>query len=346
MHKFRIIPMALLMSLILGSGLAAFTNSNSALAQNYGYANDYSYNDNNGYYDSSYGDNYSQYQTEDNPYECRTGPFEGFFVSSVEFCKHIKFDDRKNHKDRDNRTGTQGPAGPARSTGPAGPAGPAGPQGPPGINGINGVNGTQGPPGINGTQGPPGINGTQGPPGINGTQGPPGINGTQGPPGINGTQGPPGINGTQGPPGINGTQGPPGINGTQGPPGPPANITNNLEAQCLKCADLSGLIRVPASGGASPTPSQVANALIGNSTNNVFTVCDDANPRAAFAGQLAPSVTAAARAGVVADFDRCLDNAGVNPGNGTSTILALPSSLQALQENSLITNVKPEARNT
>ncbi|MGH9980796.1 MAG: collagen-like triple helix repeat-containing protein, partial [Nitrososphaeraceae archaeon] len=157
--------------------------------------------------------------------------------------------------------------------------------------------------------------------------------------------GPPGINGTQGPPGINGTQGPPGINGTQGPPGPPANITTNLEAQCIKCADLSGLIRVPASGGASPTPSQVANALIGNSTHNVFTVCDDPNPRTAFAGQLAPSVTAAARAGVVADFDRCLDNAGVNPGNGTSaTIQAMPSSLQALQENSLTTNVQPEAQ--
>ena len=43
MHKFGIIPMALLMSLILGSGLAAFT-SNTAFAQNYGYEDDYSYN--------------------------------------------------------------------------------------------------------------------------------------------------------------------------------------------------------------------------------------------------------------------------------------------------------------
>ena len=44
-------------------------------------------------------------------YECRTGPFEGFFVSSVKFCKHVKFDDRKDHNSRDNnnnRTGTQG----------------------------------------------------------------------------------------------------------------------------------------------------------------------------------------------------------------------------------------------
>ena len=57
-----------------------------------------------------YGDNYySIYQTEDKKYECRTRPFEGFFISSVEFCK-IKIDkyDRKV-----NRTGTHGPPGPA-----------------------------------------------------------------------------------------------------------------------------------------------------------------------------------------------------------------------------------------
>ena len=128
MHKKLYVPMALLMSLILGSGLAAFTNSNSASAQNYGYQDDY--------YGSSYGDSsYSQYPTDDKKYECRTGPFEGFFVSSVEFCKHIKFDDRKDHKDRDNRTGTQGPPGPP---------------GPPGANGTNGL------PGAPGAQGPPG----------------------------------------------------------------------------------------------------------------------------------------------------------------------------------------------
>jgi hypothetical protein len=188
MHKFGIIPMGLLLSLILGSGLAAFT-SNSAFAQNYGYEKDYSYN--NSYYDSSYGNSYSKYPTEDKKYECRTGPLEGFYTSSVEFCKNVKFD-KDDRKDRDNKTGTQGPPGPP---GPQGPPGPTGPQGPIGPIGV-GLPGPQGLPGLNGTQGPQGI---QGPPGLNG------INGTQGPPGINGTQGPPGINGTQGP------QGPPGI---------------------------------------------------------------------------------------------------------------------------------------
>src|SRR5215211_9515158 len=132
MHKLYL-PLALLMSLILGSGLAAFT-SNSALAQNYGYSDDYTYNDS--YSDSSYGNNYSKYPTDDKPYECRTGPFEGFFVSSVEFCKHVKFDnDRKDHnRDNDNKTGTQGPPGPQ---GPKGDKGDTGPQGPPGTNGTS-----------------------------------------------------------------------------------------------------------------------------------------------------------------------------------------------------------------
>ena len=58
-----------------------------------------------------------------------TGPFEGFFVCSVEFCKHIKFDDkddRKDIRDRDNRTGRQGPPSPAGPQGPQGIQGPTG----------------------------------------------------------------------------------------------------------------------------------------------------------------------------------------------------------------------------
>jgi hypothetical protein len=103
-------------------------------------------------YDADYGDSsYSKYPTDDNKYECRTGPLEGFFVSSVEFCKNVKFDNRKDNRDN-NQTGTQGPQG------PAGPAGPAGPQGPPGATGSPGI-GIQGPPGADGTQGPPGPSG-------------------------------------------------------------------------------------------------------------------------------------------------------------------------------------------
>ena len=77
-----------------------------------------------------YGDScYSQYPTDDKKYECRTGPFEGFFVSSVEFCKHVKFDDNKRDHRDNNQTGTQGPPGPAGPQGPPGATGATGPQG-------------------------------------------------------------------------------------------------------------------------------------------------------------------------------------------------------------------------
>jgi hypothetical protein len=64
-----------------------------------------------------YGDSsnyYSQYLTDDKKYEYRIGPFEGFFVSSVEFCKHIKFDNDDSRKDHniDTKTGPPGPTGP------------------------------------------------------------------------------------------------------------------------------------------------------------------------------------------------------------------------------------------
>jgi hypothetical protein len=95
MHKLYL-SMALLMSLVLGTGFAI--SGNSVSAQSYAYNDDQAY-------DRTYSDNsYSKYKTQDKPYECQRGPFQGFFVSSAEFCK-ASFDDRKdrNHdKDHNN----------------------------------------------------------------------------------------------------------------------------------------------------------------------------------------------------------------------------------------------------
>jgi hypothetical protein len=148
MHKSTILTFGLLMSsLVMLSAIPLLNNNNNvAMAQ--------------GYYNNNYGDSsnsYSQYPTDDKKYECQKGPFEGFFVSSVEFCKHVKFDKDDRKDDRDNKTGQQGPQGPIGQAGPQGPAGPPGAQGP------------AGPPGANGIQGQPGANGTQGQPGANGT---------------------------------------------------------------------------------------------------------------------------------------------------------------------------------
>jgi len=125
-------------SLVMLSAIPLF-NNNAVLAQGY----------------DTYGDSssYSQYPTDDKKYECRTGTFEGFFVSSVEFCKHVKFD-KDDRKDRDNKTGAQGPPGAQGIQGPPGEQGIQGIQGPIGPNGTNGVNGAQG---TQGPAGPPGI---------------------------------------------------------------------------------------------------------------------------------------------------------------------------------------------
>jgi hypothetical protein len=82
MHKSILFTFGLLASsLVMLATMPLLNNNTVAMAQ--------------GYYDNYYGDSsnsYSQYPTDDKKYECRTGPFEGFFVSSVEFC----FKDRKS----------------------------------------------------------------------------------------------------------------------------------------------------------------------------------------------------------------------------------------------------------
>jgi len=121
MHK-SILTFGLLASSLVMLVVMPFLNNNNSFLANTAMAQ--------GYYDD---DSYSTYPTDDNKYECQTGPLEGFFVSSVEFCKHVNFNDKDDRKD--NRTGTQGPPG------------PAGPQGIQGIQGPIGPNGTQGLPG-------------------------------------------------------------------------------------------------------------------------------------------------------------------------------------------------------
>ena len=50
------------------------------------------------YFMDSNDDKYNDHKNKVKEYECRTGHFEGFLVSSVEFCFDKKFDDRKHHR--------------------------------------------------------------------------------------------------------------------------------------------------------------------------------------------------------------------------------------------------------
>jgi hypothetical protein len=83
MHKSAL-TFGFLMSSLVILAVVPFLNNNAAMTQEY-----------DKYEDSSY----SQYPTGDKPYECQTGPFEGFFVGSVEFCKNVKFGDINDVED-------------------------------------------------------------------------------------------------------------------------------------------------------------------------------------------------------------------------------------------------------
>ena len=90
MHKSSIIGFFLVSSLIFGSGNIMILQG--AAAQDY-YNDDRQYEDSSSEYidnDSYYSNNnYSPSKDYDNnkKYVCEKGPFEGFFVSSIEFCK-------------------------------------------------------------------------------------------------------------------------------------------------------------------------------------------------------------------------------------------------------------------
>ncbi len=157
MHKSELTFGLLASSLVMLSAMPLF-NNNPAFAQGY----------------DTYGDSsYSAYPTDDKKYECQSGPLEGFFVSSVEFCK-FKFDKDDDSKiDNNNRTGIQGPQGIPGLQGPQGIIGPVGPQG---IQGPIGPTGATGPAStVQGPQGPIGPTGATGPAStVQGPQGPAG----------------------------------------------------------------------------------------------------------------------------------------------------------------------------
>ena len=131
MKKSAILGLFLVASLMMGTsaslnlfspatamvqGMAQYDNKMNSYQTTYEkdpYANSYSnsYNndkkqqssydksyDKSSYVKNSYGDKYSDHKDKVKKYECKKGPFEGFFTSSVEFCINAKYDDRKNHR--------------------------------------------------------------------------------------------------------------------------------------------------------------------------------------------------------------------------------------------------------
>jgi hypothetical protein len=173
MHK-SILTFGLLAGSLVMLVIMPVLNQNNSffnvLAQEYNSNEDY----NNNYNDYQDNDMYSKYPTESNKYECQKGPFEGFFVSSVEFCKKIPIidnSDKRNNGGGNGTIGEQGPPGPVGPIGPVGPPGPTGAQGETGPAGQQGIPGVSGPPGPRGLSGPAGPQGIQGPIGLSGPAG-------------------------------------------------------------------------------------------------------------------------------------------------------------------------------
>ena len=362
-----------------------YSSYNNYQPADYGQAYESSYND--GYAQNNMDNKYSEYPTEDNKHECRTGPFEGFFVSSVEFCdaKHKQFD-KDDRKDRDNKIGPQGPEGPKGDKGDTGEKGDKGDTGEKGDKGDPGTPGSVDlftcPPDSNPVLAGANVTdidlcfaaipavqceaGTT----LEGVWVNPNSTETydfeltrllQCQPddplsnafvtdlrlcefedielitcplegsnpamvGLNVTAAPlceaPNNNnicdeGTN----LEGVF----VNNTA--TDCELSIATNAEAQCIKCADLAAT--------AQGALQQTAEALIGTPTENIFTVCDDTDPRENFTA-LIDGVAQAQQ--VNASFNECIGNAAASPG-AFSLVQAQESSLQ---ENSLTTNVQPQ----
>jgi hypothetical protein len=108
---------------------------------------------------------------------------------------------------------------------------------------------------------------------------------------------------------------------------------------CLKCADLALL-----NAGGQAQQEAVSIALIGNTTNNAFTICNDTTTaKAEFNATINELINNGINEGqaatVNAQFSTCIDNAAASHPTPTLQTQALTS----LQEKSLTTNVKTEA---
>ena len=107
-------------------------------------------------------------------------------------------------------------------------------------------------------------------------------------------------------------------------------VTTNPEAQCIKCGDLA------LNFGANNQEAATATALIGTTTNNIFTVCQEEEPQSGFNDLIPAGAPRDAENDIEEAFGDCLESAAGEP---PGTIASTASS----QENSLTTNIKSEA---
>jgi hypothetical protein len=120
-----------------------------------------------------------------------------------------------------------------------------------------------------------------------------------------------------------------------------ADFPEEFVPDCLKCADLALV-----NAGGQSQQEDVSIAFIGNTTVNVFTVCNDTTTATAEFNAIIDELEAnnTLNPGQADElrfqFSTCLTNAAASH---SEAIEATQAQIASLQENSLTTNVKPQA---
>jgi len=110
-----------------------------------------------------------------------------------------------------------------------------------------------------------------------------------------------------------------------------AQQVQKIVTQCLKCADLA---IIQSGGQAQQTPA--SDALIGNSTNNIFTICASDTPQSGFNATIdATNLNDGQKVIVKNAFVECLTNA---PDSAVA-------QMESLQDTSITTTERAEPEN-
>ena len=107
------------------------------------------------------------------------------------------------------------------------------------------------------------------------------------------------------------------------------SITTNPEGQCIKCEDLA----IFQGGNASQVDA--SSDLIGNTTNNVFTVCRSDDGQTAFNATITLR-NANQENGIQLAFRECVNNAAASSPSAAAQIVSL-------QDTSITINVQAES---
>jgi hypothetical protein len=124
-------------------------------------------------------------------------------------------------------------------------------------------------------------------------------------------------------------------------------ISENAEAQCLKCADLAALqgVALALNNPGQDAQVQASIDLVGNRTNNVFTICNDTTTASAEFNATVnlPGPQSGSEGRIQGAFALCVNNGAAQTSTFQIQTTPLQAQAAALQENSLTTNIQSQS---